>query len=348
VSGVAGSTSTGRRRKSAARRSGSGTRRRWSTAPSVSLVMTVLNEERGLPAFLESVSAQTLLPDELVVVDGGSTDATVRILEAWGETAAVKLTVIESPGANIAEGRNFAIERAQHDLVAVTDAGTCLDAGWLAALVAAKRDDVDVVAGFFEPMWSSPKERLFATVLMPLLDQIDPARFLPSSRSLLVTRDAWRAGGGYPEWLDYCEDLVFDLAMKRAGLRFVFQAGAVARWSARDTWRGYAKQYYRYARGDGKSGLWPKRHALRYGAYAAGLAGVLAPHPAVVRPVLALGFLGYCARYFRRAWRRRPEGKLATLGLLAAVPAVVVVGDVAKMAGYPAGLAWRRRSRSGE
>lgn len=321
--------------------------RRRSATPQVSLVMTVLDEERGLPAFLESLTAQTLLPDEVVVVDGGSTDGTVATLESWGATAAVKLRVIESPGANISEGRNIAVEQAQHELIAVTDAGTCLDAGWLAALVAAKRDDVDVVSGFFEPMWTSWNERLFATVLMPLRDEIDPAGFLPSSRSLLVTRDAWRAAGGYPEWLDYCEDLVFDLAMKRAGLRFVFQPEAIARWSARDTWRAYAKQYYRYARGDGKSGLWPRRHALRYGAYLAGVAGWLLPYR-VARPLLVLGFLGYCAKFFRRAWRRRPPGALATVRLLAAVPAVVVTGDLAKMAGYPAGLSWRGRSRSGE
>ncbi|GAB3163890.1 glycosyltransferase [Myceligenerans halotolerans] len=323
-------------------------RRRWSATPQVSLVMTVLDEERDLPAFLESLSAQTLLPDELVVVDGGSADATVPILETWGATAAVKLTVIEAAGANISEGRNLAVGRAQHELIAVTDAGTCLDAGWLDALVAAKRDDVDVVAGFFEPMWTSWNERLFASVLMPLRDEVDAETFLPSSRSLLVTRDAWRAAGGYPEWLDYCEDLVFDLAMKRAGLRFAFAPEAVARWAARDTWRAYAKQYYRYARGDGKSGLWPRRHALRYGAYAIGAAGMFAPFPAVLRPLLALGFLGYCAKFFRRAWRRRPPGALATLRFLAAVPAVVVTGDLAKMAGYPAGLAWKRRSRSGE
>ncbi|MBO0610928.1 glycosyltransferase [Myceligenerans salitolerans] len=320
-------------------------RRRWNSTPQVSLVMTVLNEEHGLPAFLESLSAQTLLPDELVVVDGGSTDETVSVLESWGTTAPVKLTVIEAAGANISEGRNLAIERAQHEVIAVTDAGTCLDAGWLEALVAAKRDDVDVVAGFFEPMWNSWNERLFATVLMPLRDEIDPATFLPSSRSLLVTRDAWRAASGYPEWLDYCEDLVFDLAMKRAGLRFVFEPGAIARWSARDGWRAYAKQYYRYARGDGKSGLWPRRHALRYATYAAGAAGVLAPFPAMIRPLLVLGFLGYSAKFFRRAWRRRPPGRCATLRLLVAVPVVVAAGDLAKMAGYPAGVVWRCRSR---
>lgn len=317
-------------------------RRTAPGTPLVSLVMTVLNEEHSLPAFLESLAAQTVPPDELVVVDGGSTDRTVALLEEWSRTADLKVTVIESPGANISQGRNLAFTGAQHDLIAVTDAGTRLDPGWLGALVGALRDDVDVVSGFFEPMWSTWNERLFACVLMPLPDEIDARTFLPSSRSLLVRRAAWRAARGYPEWLDYCEDLVFDLAMKEAGLRFAFEPAAIARWSARDTWRGYARQYYRYARGDGKSGLWPRRHALRYGAYVVGLAGLFAPYPGIVRPLLVAGFLGYTAKFLRRAWRRRPAGAFATLRFLAAVPGVVLVGDVAKMAGYPVGVAWRR------
>ncbi|GHH76497.1 glycosyltransferase [Promicromonospora soli] len=311
--------------------------------PQVSLAMTVFNEERSLPVFLESLAAQLLVPDEVVVVDGGSTDRTVAILTAWGNSAEVKVTVIEAPGANISEGRNRAIRHAQHDLIAVTDAGTWLDPRWLKELVAAKSNEVDVVSGFFEPMWFSWNERLFASVLMPLLDEVDPESFLPSSRSLLITRRAWAAAGGYPTWLDYCEDLVFDLAMKRAGMSFTFQPEAIARWSSRDTWRGCAKQYYRYARGDGKSGLWPRRHAMRFAAYALGAVGFLAPFGAVPRIVLAVGFAFYTAKFFRRAWVRRPERWFQVLRLLAGVPLVVVVGDAAKMVGYPAGLVWRLR-----
>ena len=312
-------------------------------APQVSLAMTVLNEESSLPAFLESLAAQRLQPDEVVVVDGGSADRTVEILAAWGNDADIKVTVIESSGVNISEGRNRAIRLAQHDVVAVTDAGTCLDPGWLQSLVAAKTDQVDVVAGYFEPTWSSWNERLFASVLMPLLDEIDEASFLPSSRSLLVTRQAWASAGGYPPWLDYCEDLVFDLALKEAGMSFAFQPEAIARWSARDTWRGYMKQYYRYARGDGKAGLWSRRHAMRYGAYAAGVAVLVASTGVLPRAALASGFALYAAKFFRRAWVRRPEQWHQVLRMLAGVPLVVVVGDAAKLVGYPAGVVWRLR-----
>ncbi|WP_454860208.1 glycosyltransferase [Promicromonospora soli] len=309
--------------------------------------MTVLNEEQSLPKFLRSVEEQSLPPDEVVVVDGGSIDRTLAVLSAWSDRASMKVRVVESPGANISAGRNQAIEHAQHDLIAVTDAGTVLEPHWLEELVQARtRKGADVVSGFFEPTWSSWNERMFATLLTPVRDEIDPDRFLPSSRSLLVSRHAWRAAGGYPEWLDYCEDLVFDLALKRARMEFVFQPTAIAKWSARGTWRTYMKQYYRYARGDGKSGLWPRRHALRYAAYTVGVVGLLVPFGVVPRLALALGFAFYAAKFFRRAWERRPKRWHRVLRLLVSVPAVLVAGDVAKMVGYPVGVAWRlRRSR---
>jgi len=49
----------------------------------LALVVSFLNEERFLPTFLASVAAQTRTPDELLLIDDGSTDRSAVIAEAF-------------------------------------------------------------------------------------------------------------------------------------------------------------------------------------------------------------------------------------------------------------------------
>lgn len=320
--------------------------------PPVSLVMTVRNEADSIRAVLDSVRAQTHPPDEVVVADGGSTDGTAAAIRAYAAGVPWPLRVLDCPGANISQGRNAAIAAATHDLIAVTDAGVRLDPGWLAALLAAfdgGAGPVDVASGFFAPDPQTVFERALGATVLPVLADIDPPTFLPSSRSIAFRRSAWAAAGGYPEWLDYCEDLVFDFALRTAGQRFLFAPRAIAYFRPRGNVRAFFLQYYRYARGDGKADLWRKRHATRYGTYGAALA-VLGLGRAHRWPwaLLVLGGLAYCATPYRRLrpWLRdvRPPEVAAALAL---VPLLRLVGDVAKMIGYPVGVCWRLRRGNG-
>ncbi len=43
----------------------------------VSLIVTVLNEAATIELLLEAVAAQTKLPEEFIIVDGGSSDDTM-------------------------------------------------------------------------------------------------------------------------------------------------------------------------------------------------------------------------------------------------------------------------------
>jgi glycosyltransferase involved in cell wall biosynthesis len=304
------------------------------------LVVTVLNEAESIDVLLESIGQQTWLPDEVVVVDGGSSDGTLARLEAW--RARLPLRVLQAAGSTIARGRNVAIEATTAELIAVTDAGVRLAPDWLANLQACLTASVDVVSGFFVPDAHTSFERAMAATVLPDLDDVQPERFLPSSRSVVFRRSAWDAVGGYPEWLDYCEDLVFDLDLKRAGCRFAFAPDAIVWFRPRGSLRAFFKQYFRYARGDGKAGLWLGRHAIRYGVYM--LAFLLARRGPLAWLLLLASAFAYTRRPYQRLsplLRDQPVHEQARAMLL--VPVIRLVGDLAKMFGFPTGIAWAWR-----
>ncbi|MCU0500209.1 MAG: glycosyltransferase [Anaerolineae bacterium] len=331
----------------------------------VSVICTVLNEGESIRRLMDSLIAQARQPDEIVIVDGGSRDNTVAVIQEYGNR--LPLRVLVEPGANISRGRNVAIAAATGDVIASVDAGVWLEPVWLAELVAPLEGDrlkvegskgalqpstfnlqhPQSVAGFFVPDTRSAFEIAMGATVLPTVDEIKPDGFLPSSRSVAYTKAAWAAAGGYPEWIDYCEDLIFDLRLLDAVGPFAWAPKAAAHFQPRNSLRSFFKQYYRYARGDGKADLWRKRHLIRYATYLIALPGLLALslfHSPGWWLVLLAGVLFYCAAPYRRLRPRLAElplgGKLYSILL---VPIIRFVGDVAKMLGYPAGWMWRLR-----
>ncbi|MFQ5343580.1 MAG: glycosyltransferase, partial [Anaerolineae bacterium] len=233
------------------------------------VIATVLNEADSISGLLESLRRQTRRPDAVIIVDGGSTDGTVDVLREWESAGKLPLRVIEAPGANISRGRNIAIHAAETELIAGADAGTRLELDWLQNLMAPFEQDPppDVVAGFFVADPQTIFETALGATTLPVIDDVNPDRFLPSSRSIAFRKSVWQNLGGYPEWLDFCEDLLFDLWLREDGYRITFAPNATAHFRPRRSLRQFFWQYFHYARGDGKADLWPMRHAIRYATY---------------------------------------------------------------------------------
>jgi glycosyltransferase involved in cell wall biosynthesis len=319
----------------------------------VSVIVTVLNEAESLSDLFDSLAAQTRQPNEVIIVDGGSVDGTVNLLRAEQARARFPLTILERPGTNISQGRNAAIAAAHGEIIAATDGGVRLASTWLERLVAPleerTREAPAVVAGFFRPGPQTLFEAAMGATVLPELRDVDPDRFLPSSRSVAFLKSAASAVGGYPEWLDYCEDLVFDLRLRDRFGPFVFAPGALVYFRPREGLRAFFQQYYRYARGDGKADLWRLRHLIRYLTYL------------VVIPVIGLlgrrrgrcwwalylvsipGMFLTPLRRLRTLWRH--QGTVDRLKMALWIPVIRITGDAAKMIGYPVGLWWRWRHK---
>ncbi len=311
----------------------------------VSIVITVLNEADSLLYLLDSLVAQTRPPDEVVVCDGGSTDGTLALLAVESR---LPLHVIGRPGTNISQGRNAAIQVATGEVIAVTDAGVRLSPQWLEKIVAPFEEaTTQVVAGFFRPDAQTLFEMAMGVTVLPELREIDPVRFLPSSRSIAFRKRAWAAVEGYPEWLDYCEDLIFDFRLCDRFGSFAFVPDALVYFRPRSSLRAFFAQYYRYARGDGKADLWRRRHGIRYLTYLVAVP-LIAAAGAVLSPWWLALYLIAIPGMFWMGWRRlaRVWGDLNPAQKLQAalwIPIIRVTGDVAKMVGYPVGVWWRWR-----
>jgi glycosyltransferase involved in cell wall biosynthesis len=301
------------------------------------LIGTVLNAAGNVDEFLASLHAQTRRPDEVVIVDGGSTDGTADLLRSAGG-----ITVIDEPGANIARGRNVAVASAAHDVLAVTDVDCVLDPDWLRHLLLPIDEGADVAMGFYTPIADGLLQRCTAAVNLPLdASDVDPRRFMPSARSLAFRRDALEAVGGYPEWLAIGEDMWVNHRWRELGLDMRFVAEAVVHWRLRPSLASTWRQYFRYARGDAQAGMYPERHALRYGVYAGGLLAARS-RARLPRVAATAGALAYARAPVRRAWSRL-DGPAERAAAVVLVPALMAWIDAAKMSGYAAGLLGRAR-----
>ena len=219
----------------------------------VSLITTLLNEKDSLLVWLDSLSQQTRKPDEVVIVDGGSTDGSLELLQNYAPASSFPIKVISSPGVNIARGRNIAIANAQHELIASADLGCQLHPAWLENITLPFEDDsrIEVVAGWYETLKASPAKM---ELLGANLADINPQAFLPSSRSIAFTRSAWEKVGGYPEWQTLTgEDSFFDIELKRACRHWAFAPEAIVYWRAPERLSGYWRKVRHWAVGDGES-----------------------------------------------------------------------------------------------
>ena len=92
----------------------------------ISLVVPARDEADRLPRCLASVAAQTRQPDEVVVVDNGSSDATARLAAAAGAR------VVHEPVRGIWPAAATGYDAATGDVIARVDADTVLPPDWLA------------------------------------------------------------------------------------------------------------------------------------------------------------------------------------------------------------------------
>jgi polysaccharide pyruvyl transferase CsaB len=231
----------------------------------VTLIASVKNEAGNVKDWLRGIQEQTRPPDEIVIVDGGSTDGTAEQLEAFARESVIPVRVIRAPGTNMARARNIAIEQAAHPIIAVTDFGCIQHPTWLERLIQPFKlePETRVSAGFYRSIDRRGQDHS-GDGIWPGVNDLNPQDFLPSSRSVAFRKDALEAVGGHPEWLTRAgDDTYLDLELKRLGGEWGFVPEAVVDWVIPDTLSSYLQKMVYWSIGDGESGV----HARYYWIY---------------------------------------------------------------------------------
>jgi glycosyltransferase involved in cell wall biosynthesis len=307
----------------------------------VSVVIPVRDEENSIRELLDSLLQQTRPPDEIVIADGGSVDATPQIIEEYiRKGAPVRLICagVALPG----RGRNLGAAQASFEWLAFTDAGIRLSEDWLEALVARAEQDnsIDVVYGWWQPVTDTFFKQCAAIAYVSPPTLHDGVLVRPRSiASTLLRRQAWQAVNGFPEDLRSAEDLLFMDRLESAGYRFVFEPRAQVCWELRPTLLATFKRFLVYSRNNIRAGLfrhWQAAILMRYGVLAILLLAALIIEPSWAWFPIAAWLFMLAARAVVAIRRNRvcyPASFLQNIARGAMVMSLLAVLDAAAILG---------------
>jgi len=182
----------------------------------LSIIIPAKNEERmlamGLPALAR---LREFLASEVIVVDNGSTDATVRIAREWGAV------VLEHPAMTIAGLRNLGAVHAEGEVLVFLDADVMITDQWrreIANVLADLRRNGPVITGSRAGIGTDP-------------GWIEQYWFLPMAREqkcnymnsghLIILKDLFLRLGGFDETLTTGEDWDLSRRAREQGVRIV-------------------------------------------------------------------------------------------------------------------------------
>ncbi len=183
----------------------------------LSVVIPTLNEAAELPTTLAALhagarpaAARDAPGDviEVIVVDGGSRDATVTIARNSG---AIVIEASRGRGVQLAAGGRL----ARGDVIVFCHADCRLPAGWPAAVRAAFAGDPRVVGGAF-PLAIAGGRRSLALVAAMANLRSRVTRYPYGDQALFVRADAYRAVGGFAP-LPLMEDIDLCRRLRRVG-----------------------------------------------------------------------------------------------------------------------------------
>jgi len=234
-----------------------------------SVIITTFNEENNIENLLKDLKNQSILPDEIVIVDGGSTDDTVKKITEYNNNE-LNINLISDNTLNkkfhvgpIAAARNLGIDKAKHQDIIVTDAGCRLDKDFIKYMKEALLNN-NIVGGYYSASFDNVFEERLAKVFIPTKSAFLNTNFLPSSRSIGFKKKCWVSINGYPENSYTAEDTKFALNLIEKFGPFYKEIRAIVYWILPENEIELKNKVINYAKGDKKQKLFKRKYLIKY------------------------------------------------------------------------------------
>jgi rSAM/selenodomain-associated transferase 2 len=221
--------------------------------PVLSIVIPALNEAAGIEATLQALQPLRLRGVELVLADGGSSDATPTLAQPWVDA------VVDAPRGRALQ-MNAGAARARADVLLFLHADTRLPPlADVLVLQAVQRSDKGACWGRFDVrIEGRPRMLRVVAALMNLRSRA--SGIATGDQAIFITREAFERVGGFPEQA-LMEDIEISRRLKRLGRPACLRARVCTsgrRWEQRGVWRTIVLMWrlrWRYWRGESPARL---------------------------------------------------------------------------------------------
>lgn len=187
----------------------------------IAVVIAVRNRAAYVTQTLDTVAAQTRLPDEIVVVDDGSEDGTAEVVERWRRRHRLPLRLIRQNHAGATVAGNRGVRASSASLVAVLDSDDLCHPRRLEIQerMFAQRPELVLVGSSLECIDAQGRSLGFrreapddSSLQLRLLFKCPIAH--PAA---MFRRSVWEQVGGYDERVCYAHDYELFSRMARHG-----------------------------------------------------------------------------------------------------------------------------------
>lgn len=320
--------------------------------------MPTKNEERFIADALDRVfqNGFPLSQIELLVVDAGSTDGTVRIVQD-AEKRAAPVKLIVSPGCSVYEALNIALAHARGKYFLRVDARSFVPKGYVEAVIRhLENPEIWGVGGVQHQFGVDPRSDAIALATSHFFG-VGNAAFRLGRRSGYVdtvylgcfrTNQIRMLGGYDADCVVVSEDAMLNMRIRDSGGLIYLDVSLVVDYPAKTTYRALLKQYYIYGGAKGHS-------VLTYGQFTSvrqviplifllslilplGI-GYLIPWAPVVSGVVALTYAG-ADLVFSLSIGRKAERPALVPYLLMAFPCMHIAWPLGFIARVVSGKRW--------